>query len=80
MMQAPVAIPVIVVPVTEQTPSVSELKLTVSPEVALALPTVVVVTPSVAGRRLIKPILCVALLMLMFCNTCGAALKLVLPP
>ena len=55
MVQVPVATPVTVLPLTVQTLCVAELKLTGWPELAVALAVVVPPTVSVAGVKLIGP-------------------------
>ena len=73
-MQVPAAIPVIVVPLTVQTAGVVELKMTPSPEVAVALAVVVPLTDRVVGLKVIVPIVWLVLSTLMFWVTCEAAL------
>ena len=73
MVQVPAERALTVAPLTLQTAGVSELKLTVNPEVAVALAVVVPPTARVAGEKDIAPMLWVALPIVMFCVTCEAA-------
>jgi hypothetical protein len=59
--QIPALTPVIVLPLTVQMLVVRELKLTGSPEVAVALAVVVPFTAKVAGEKVIVPIVWVPL-------------------
>ena len=74
MVQVPAERALTVAPLTPQTSGVVELKLTVSPEVAVALAVVVPPTASVAGLKETAPMLCAALPIMMFCVTWRAAL------
>ena len=61
IVQVPAARPVTVLPLTEQTPRVVELKLTGSPEVAAALAVEAPPTPREAGLKLMVPMVWLAL-------------------
>ncbi|CAK0761793.1 hypothetical protein CCP3SC15_270011 [Gammaproteobacteria bacterium] len=61
IVQVPALVPVTVRPLTVQTLGVMELKATVSPEVAVALAVVVPPTASVAGAKVIVPMVWLAL-------------------
>ena len=66
-------------PLTVQTAGVVELKLTVRPEVAVALAVVVPPKLTVAGVKVIGLMVCAALPVVMSCVTRVAALKFVSP-
>ena len=72
MVQVPAVTPVTVAPEIVQTPVVVELKLTVRPEVAVAL--TVPVPPTVTDGAVPKAMVWVAWAMVMFCVTWVAAL------
>ena len=59
--QSPAIAALTVLPLTEQMEEVMELKLTGSPEVAVALAVVVPPTANVVGLTLIVPIVCLPL-------------------
>ena len=60
-------------PLTVQTDGVTELKVTGRPEVAVALAVVVPVTFSVAGVKVIGPMLCDPLPVVMSCDVTRVA-------
>ena len=66
--------PVTMAPLTVQTAGVSELKVTGRPDVAVALAVVVPATFSVAGLKVIGPMLCDPLPIVMSCVTRVAGL------
>ena len=79
MVQLPAERALTVVPLTLQTALVSELKATSSPELAVALAALAPPTARVAGEKDMAPMLWGALLTVMLCVTCGAALLLLSP-
>ncbi len=74
MVQVPAATPLTVLPLTVQTLGVKELKLTGSPEVAVALAVVVPLTPRVAGLKPMGPMVWLNLPTVRFWVTWGAGL------
>lgn len=76
-LQVPPAIPLTVLPETLQIPVVRLLKVTVKPDVAVALS--VPVPPTSRAGAAPKVIVWLTLSMLKFCVICGAALVLPLP-
>ena len=74
MVQVPAACPVTVFPLTVQTLGVEELKLTGSPEDAVALTVVVPPTPREAGLKLMVPMVWFSLPTVRLWVTWGAGL------
>ena len=73
IVQTPAATPVTTAPLTLQVLGVEEVKATVKPEVAVALTVVAAPTDSVVGLKVIAPIVC-GPVTVMLLVTCGAAL------
>ena len=71
--QVPAVTPVTLVPLTVQTFVVVELKVTVNPEVAVALTVVLPFTDNVVGLNTIAPMVCGPVTVI-FLVTCGATL------
>ena len=72
MVQVPALMPLTVLPLTEQTAGVAELKLAARPEVAVALTVVMPPTAKEAGVKLMAPMVWLALPAVTLLLTCDA--------